>query len=150
MIILILVAFLFILFTFLTILTFSRGFLTAIYLTFIFFDMFFRMPFKAIQSMHNDREKIIKNLAKSDKLSNEHKEYITYILQKRSRLFVSLYKAGEFSYSELMVSLGTWYKNQPFKVRVNFSKQKRKSYESKYINSLKKDITGLEIISQFN
>lgn len=144
LIILMFTLFLFVLFTFMNILTFSRGFLTAVYLTFIFFDLFFRMPFKVIQLMYNDRDKVLKSIEKSTKLTEEQKQFTKHILQKRTRLFVAFYKAGQFSYSEVMESLGKWYKNKPFKVRIKFDKQKKQSYESKYINDKKKDFVGLE------
>ncbi|UQD53294.1 hypothetical protein C0971_15645 [Bacillus methanolicus] len=131
-------------FTFLNICTFSRDALTALFLTFIFFDLFFKMPFKAVNEMYEDREKILKWIEKNAKLTDDQKQKIHFILQKRTRLFFTLYRSGCFSYSGLMVSLTEWYKNKPFTVRFEFVKQKKKSYESKYISHMKKDISGLE------
>jgi hypothetical protein len=143
-IILVFSAILFVFFTYLNISTFSRSALTALFLTFIFFDLFFKMPFKAIQSMYKEREKILKGLEKDERLTYEQKQKIHFILQKRTRLFVTLYKSGGFSYSWLMLSLTQWYKNKPFTVRIEFFQQKKKSYETKYINDMKKDFPGLE------
>ncbi|MCM3212775.1 MULTISPECIES: hypothetical protein [Bacillus] len=145
LIILLAMAVLFLLFTFLNILTFGKDFLTSVFLTVIFLDLFFKMPFKAVNSVYGEREKLYKALEKDTKLTDEQKNKIRHILEKRSRIFITLYRAGEFSYTELLISLTEWYKNRPFKVKVRISVAKqKKDYENKYLSNMKKDLTCLE------
>jgi hypothetical protein len=144
LIILMLTILLFVGFTFLNIRTFSRNTLTALFLTFIFFDLFFKMPFKAVNEMYAERDKFLKSIKKNAKLSDDHKEKLSANLENKTRLFFALYKSGVFSYSDLMISLTEWYKNKPFTVRIAFVKQKKKSYETKYIRDMKKEISTLE------
>ncbi|GMG79815.1 hypothetical protein ShirakiTA10_27770 [Bacillus safensis] len=147
LLIFVIAAMLFVVFTFFNIYTFAKDFSTAVYLTLIFFDLFFKMPFKAVQSVYNDRELLYKELDEDIKLTEEQKRIIRKILSKRYLIFKSLFKAGVFSYTELLIRLTDWYKNKPFKVKVKISveKQKKKDYERKYLNNMKKDLTCLEI-----
>jgi hypothetical protein len=144
LIILLVAAALFVFFTFLNIHTFSQGFVTTGYLTVIFFELFFKMPFKAVNIVYDEREKFLVRLEKEVKMSEEHKEKIRYILKKRSRIFFSLFRAGEFSYTSLMINLTEWYKNKPFQVRIEIVKQRKKSYETKYLSDMKRDLVCLE------
>lgn len=143
-IILLVSAALFVFFTFINIMTFSRDTLTAIYLTFIFFDLFIRMPFKVVNSTYQDREKLIKSLEKDKKITVESRKKLDYIFQKRTRIFMFLYRAGLFSYTSRMISMTSWYKNRPFRVRIKLLKQRKQSYETKYIRDMKKDLVSLE------
>ncbi|EFV79581.1 hypothetical protein HMPREF1013_00180 [Bacillus sp. 2_A_57_CT2] len=142
-IILLVTAAMFVIFTLLNIRTFSPDLITSAYLTTIFFDLFFKMPFKAVNTVFSERDKLLRELEKDEKLTEEQKEKIRYIFEKRSRIFLTLYKAGEFSYTELMINLTEWYKNKPFRVRISVAKQKRKSYETKYLSDVKKDLVCL-------
>lgn len=119
--------------------------MTSVYLTFIFLDLFFKMPLKAVNSVYSEREKLLEKLEADTKLTDEQKNNIRHVLAKRSRLFIALYRAGEFSYTELMISLTEWYKNRPFKVvRTSAAKQRKKNYETKYLSEKKKDLICLE------
>ncbi|MEC0451488.1 hypothetical protein [Bacillus subtilis] len=147
LIILVVMALFFLIFTFLNIYTFGKDFLTSVYLTFIFLDLFFKMPLKAVNSVYGEREKLLEALDNDNKLTDEQKNKIRHILEKRSRLFITLYKAGEFSYTELMISLTEWFKNRPFKVklvRTSAAKNRKKKYETKYLSEKKKDLICLE------
>ncbi|MES9645541.1 hypothetical protein ABU169_19075 [Bacillus velezensis] len=144
-IILVVMVLFFLIFTFLNIYTFGKDFLTSVYLTFIFLDLFFKMPLKAVNSVYSEREKLLEKLEADTKLTDEQKNNIRHVLAKRSRLFIALYRAGEFSYTELMISLTEWYKNRPFKVvRTSAAKQRKKNYETKYLSEKKKDLICLE------
>ncbi|PAE61148.1 hypothetical protein CHH88_04580 [Bacillus subtilis] len=140
LIILLAMALFFVIFTFFNIYTFAKDFLTSVFLTFIFLDLFFKMPLKAVNSVYGDREKLLEALKNDTKLTDEQKNKIRHILARRYRLFIALYKAGEFSYTELMISLTDWFKNKPFrvKVRISAAKEKKKTYESKYLNEKRK------------
>ncbi|MFP7275667.1 hypothetical protein SFC17_12135 [Bacillus paralicheniformis] len=138
-------AMLFLLFTFLNIYTFGKDLLTSVFLTVIFFDLFFKMPFKAVNIVYSERKKLLENLEKDTKLTDEQKNKIRHILGRRSRIFLTLYRAGEFSYTDLLISLTEWYKNKPFKVRISVAKQRKKSYENKYLSDMKKDLTCIEV-----
>ncbi|MEH7771262.1 hypothetical protein [Bacillus velezensis] len=144
-IILVVMVLFFLIFTFLNIYTFGKDFLTSVYLTFIFLDLFFKMPLKAVNSVYSEREKLLEKLEADTKLTDEQKNNIRHVLAKRSRLFIALYRAGEFSYTELMISLTEWYKNRPFRVvRTSAVKQRKKNYETKYLSEKKKDLICLE------
>jgi hypothetical protein len=130
---------LFFVFTFLNILTFSKGTFTSFILTLIFFDLFFKMPFKAIQTIYQEKDVIIKAIEKDKKYTIEQKQRMIYVLQKRTRLFIAFYKAGEFSYTELMISFRKWYIKKPFKYQLDFMKLRARSYENKYLTNLKKE-----------
>lgn len=130
-------------FTFINILAFTKDFATGIFLTFIFFDLFLRMPFKSINIIYNDKEKLMKKVDKDKELSVQDKKQFKLILQSKFKLFVVLYKTGEFSYSELMTSLRKWFFKKPFKVRVRVAHMNRKRFEDKYLNDMKKDLIGV-------
>ncbi len=138
---------LFIFFTFLNIATFARGFETSLLLTFAFLDLFFTMPFKAVNKVYSEREKIIKAISKSKKLDDEQKELIIHTLQSRWRIFKLFYKAGEFSYSGNISTIRGWYLKKPFGVKLRFQikffKQKKRNLEHNYIRDMKKDFEGL-------
>lgn len=70
-------------------------------------------------------KKLLENLEKDTKLTDEQKNKIRHILGRRSRIFLTLYRAGEFSYTDLLISLTEWYKNKPFKVRISVAKQRK-------------------------
>lgn len=142
-IILLVTAAMFLIFTLLNIRTFTPDLITAGYLTVIFLDLFFTMPFKSVNIVFSERVKLLRELEKDQKLTEEQKEKIRHIFEKRSRIFITLYKAGEFSYTELMVNITEWYKNKPFRVRISVAKPKKKSYETKYISDVKKDLAYL-------
>ncbi|NOP79605.1 hypothetical protein HNV23_08915 [Bacillus paranthracis] len=146
-VVLIFAGILFIFFTFLNIATFARGFETSLLLTVAFFDLFFRMPFKAVNKVYNEREKIIRAVSKSKKMDEEQKELIIYTLQNRWRIFKVFYKAGEFSYSGNIETIREWYLKKPFEVKLRFQikifKQKKENLERSYINDVKKEFEGL-------
>lgn len=133
---------LFLMFTFLNIRTFTRDFVTAAFLTIIFIDILFRMPFKAINLIYKDREKILKKIENDNTLDPERAKKMKYILKKRIRIFCLFLKAGEFSYTRKLLNMANWYKNKPFSVKVSIIKQRKESYENKYLQEMEKLITA--------
>ncbi|WP_407974633.1 hypothetical protein AB6L51_03200 [Bacillus altitudinis] len=140
-------AILLIVFTFFNIYTFAKDFQTSAFLTVMFFDLLLSMPFKAVRAVYSEREHLYKELENDTRLTDEQKRSFRKILNKRYLIFIAFFKAGEFSYTGLLISLTDWYKNKPFKfkVRISVEKQKKKDYEKKYLNNMKKDLTCLEI-----
>lgn len=67
--ILLAMAMLFLLFTFLNIYTFGKDLLTSVFLTVIFFDLFFKMPFKAVNIVYSERKKIIGKLGERHEIN---------------------------------------------------------------------------------
>lgn len=137
----------FLLFTLLNIHSFTNDFQTSLYLTFIFCDLFIRMPFVSINFMYSEREKILKKVRKDKNIPQHYKDHFEYLYQKKSRLFFFFYKMGLFSYNNLMRNVHHWYSTKPFTVRISFTKQKRKSFEDKYLRDLKKDLSSLDGVS---
>ncbi|WP_330948903.1 hypothetical protein [Virgibacillus sp. MG-45] len=133
----------FILFTFANILVYTRDFLTGVFLTIIFFDLFLRMPFKAVNRIYGEKEKIIRKLKKSQ-LSIQEQELIIKNVQSRPKLFFMLYRLGELSYSELMMNLKKWYTKKPFRIRIKVVHMNRKRFEDKYFHDLQKELSTLE------
>lgn len=133
---------LFFVFTSFNISTFSRSLTTTLYLTFVFFGSFFKMPFKATRMIFEDRDRIIEAAYKDNDLNNDHIKELKKHLQNRMRVFLFLYRMGFFSYTESLISLTEWYKNKPFTVKIkliNHNKKKR-SFENKYMSEIQKSV----------
>lgn len=130
------------LFTFFNVLSFTKDVITGIYLTFIFFDLYFRMPYKAINNIYNDREKLVKKINKQKDIPDKQKEQFKHLLKNRYRLFLLFFKSGGFSYTDLMSNFERWFTKKPFKVRVKVIRMNRQRFENKYLNDFRKDILG--------
>ncbi|MGG1684868.1 hypothetical protein [Pseudalkalibacillus sp. NRS-1564] len=130
---------LFVLFTMLNFFAFTKDLATSLYLTLIFFDLFIRMPFIAINIMYAEKKKFLSKMKKKGELSPEAFEKFEYIFQKKSRLLFALYKTGYFSYGDLMESIYEGYSKKPFKVSFNVLHMNRKRLETKYMNDIKKE-----------
>ncbi|MED2128924.1 hypothetical protein P4V88_27450 [Bacillus thuringiensis] len=144
--ILIFTVFVFILFTYLNVCGFSRrkGVTTSIFLTFTFLGAFIKLPFVATQFLYKEREKPIRAIKKSKKLTEEQKEEMISIFQNRRKIFIALYKTGHFSYTEQLINFSEWYQKKPFKVTVEVRLvTQKKKYEQTYLRDIKKEFAGL-------
>lgn len=130
----------FLVFSFLNVLTFTKDALTAIYLTLMFCYFFFVMPFKAINTMHKNREQVIDQLIEENELNEDEITKMRNLLSKRYKLFISLFKAGELSYSDTLNNIRSWYRQKPFRLRIKFHSQNKKAYEVNYMKDLQNDI----------
>ncbi|PIC63459.1 hypothetical protein CSV79_11735 [Sporosarcina sp. P13] len=128
----------FFLFTFVNIYSFCNHGLTGILLTAKFLYLFFIMPFKGTADIYNDRKKIIRSIKKDKQISSSDKLHLEIIIKSRWKTFRVLYKAGAFSYGELMLRYARWYLNKPFQydVKINTPDKKVSAYEQQYISSL--------------
>lgn len=107
-----------------------------------FLYLFLVMPFRGTKNIYKTRKKILKKLSKDRRFSNEEKEEIAKIVSSRVRLFILLYRAGAFSYGDLMINFAKWYLNKPFTIGVEFKQTKKQkyAYENQYISYLEHDL----------
>lgn len=129
--------FLFFLFTFLNVYTFSKKRrLTSLVLTLNFLYLFFVGPFKIVNEIYN-KKKVFINKIKFDKnFSDEEKEELITILNSKYRIFKLFYKSNHFDYNRLMVNFARWYTDKPFRVTLKIS-VKQKAFETNYIKEMK-------------
>lgn len=134
---------LFVIFTALNIYTFTRHFITTLFLTGIFFNLFLKMPFTAIGTAYETREKIVRK-ARAKGLPEENVAYLNRQLSSKVRIFFFLIKSGNLSYSGLMEHLNEWYYKKPFKVHVRIHikelKSSKISYQHRYLDAVKSEI----------
>lgn len=123
----------FILLTYLRIYTHVKHVLTSLILMYFFFDLFFRLPFKFVNSVYNERHEFLKQ--------NPHNKKTEKILNSKVRIFIAFYKQGLFSYSRVLSAMMKRYKMRPFRFRVSVSiSNKRQSIEKGYIKDISKEV----------
>lgn len=135
-------ALIFIVFTFVNVYSFCKDVLTGLILTINVLYLFLIMPFKGVNQIHHNRNKIVHHMKKNPDFSMKDREEFKRLLNSKIKIFILLYKNSAFSYNELILTVARWYVDNPFQLRLRFkyTRELKEKYEDNYMDYLKQDL----------